>query len=172
MLLWVLARVLYTLNIKLPKLPKINVEKESAPTPEKKSTKTPYVTRESQTTSDSDLLKKLAQATWKKQAAVWAWSKVEWPSNSGSLFKDGFSSLFKQKVQEKIEEKQQKPRPQIHFSWDKPTFPVSLLTSNLSEAQQVDEKAIVEKAQALQNKLSEFWIYISIEWFDIWPSVV
>ena len=30
------------------------------------------------------------------------------------------------------------------------------LASNLSEAQQVDEKAIVEKAQALQNKLAEF----------------
>ena len=172
MLLGVVARVLYVLNVKLPRLPKINVEKETAPAPEKKSTKTPYVTRESQTTSDSDLLKKLAQATWKKQSAVWAWSKVEWPSNSGSLLKDGLSSLFKQKVQEKLEEKQQKPRPQIHFSWDKPTFPVSLLTSNLSEAQQVDEKTIVEKAQALQNKLSEFWIYISIEWFDIWPSVV
>ena len=171
MLLGVLARVLYVLNVKLPKLPKINVEREEAPK-QKQTKTTPYVTRESQTTSDSDLLKKLAQATWKKQSAVWTWSKVEWPSNSGSLLKDGFSSLFKQKVQEKIEEKQQKPRPQIHFSWDKPTFSTSLLTSNLSEAQQVDEKTIVEKAQALQNKLSEFWIYISIEWFDIWPSVV
>ncbi len=171
MLLGVLAWVLYVLNVKLPKLPKINVEREEAPK-QKQTKTTPYVTRESQTTSDSDLLKKLAQATWKKQPAVWTWSKVEWPSNSGSLLKDGFSSLFKQKVQEKIEEKQQKPRPQIHFSWDKPTFSTSLLTSNLSEAQQVDEKTIVEKAQALQNKLSEFWIYISIEWFDIWPSVV
>ena len=170
MLLGVVARVLYVLNVKLPKLPKINVEKESAPTPERKSTKAPYVTKESQTSSD--LLSKLEQATWKKQAKVWTGVKVDWTSNSGSLLKDGLGSLFKQKVQEKIEEKQPKPRPQIHFSWDKPTFPVSLLTSNLSEAQQVDEKTIVEKAQALQNKLSEFWIYISIEWFDIWPSVV
>ena len=63
MLLGVVARVLYVLNVKLPRLPKINVEKETAPAQEKKSTKTPYVTRESQTTSDSDLLKKLAQAT-------------------------------------------------------------------------------------------------------------
>jgi hypothetical protein len=65
--------------------------------------------------------------------------------------------LFKQKVQEKIEEAQQpKPRPQIRFSGDKPTFSTSLLNSNLSEAQEVDERAIVEKAQSLQNKLSEF----------------
>ena len=171
MLIWAIARVLYTLNIKLPKLPKINVEREAAPV-EKKTAKTPYVTRESQTTSDSDLFKKLEQATWKKSATVWTGSNV-WTSNSWSLLKDGFSTLFKQKVEQKIEEKkEQKSRPEIHFSWDKPTFPVSLLVSNLSEAQQVDEKTIVEKAQALQNKLSEFWIYISIEWFDIWPSVV
>jgi hypothetical protein len=65
--------------------------------------------------------------------------------------------LFKQKVEQKMQEKEQaKPRPQIHFSGDKPTFSTSLLASNLSEAQQVDEKAIVEKAQSLQNKLSEF----------------
>ena len=171
MLLWVLARVLYVLNIKIPKLPKINIEKENAPTPERKPTKTPYVTKESQTSSD--LLEKLDKATWKKVAQVWAWATVNWASNSGSLLKDGFSSLFKQKVEQKIQEKkEEKPRPQIHFSWDKPTFSTSLLASNLSEAQQIDEKSIVEKAQALQNKLSEFWIYISIEWFDIGPSVV
>jgi len=168
MLVGVVVWVLYVLNIKLPKLPKINVEHESAP--EKKSTKTPYVTKESQTSSD--LLSKLEQATGKKSATVWAWASVG-TSASGSLLKDGFSSLFKQKVEEKIAEKEQaRPRPQIHFAWDKPTFSTSLLASNLSEAQQVDEKAIVEKAQALQNKLSEFWINISIEWFDIGPSVV
>ena len=170
MLIGVLARVLYTLNVKLPKLPKINVEREPAPAPEKKQAKTPYVTKETQTTSD--LLKIAEQATWKKPATVWVGANVG-TSTSGSLLKDGFGSLFKQKVEQKIQEKEQaKPRPQIHFSGDKPTFPVSLLASNLSEAQQIDEKAIVEKAQALQNKLSEFWIYISIEWFDIWPSVV
>lgn len=172
MLLGTIARVFYTLNVKLPKLPKINVEREPAPAPEKKPAKAPYITRESQTSSDSDLLKKLEQATWKKPATVWAWANVG-TSASGSLLKDGFSSLFRQKVEQKIQEKEQvKPRPQIHFAWDKPTFPTSLLVSNLSEAQQVDEKAIVEKAQSLQNKLAEFWIYISIEWFDIWPSVV
>lgn len=169
MLLWVVAWVLYSLNVTLPKLPKINVERESAP--EKKSVKTPYVTRESQTSSDSDLLKKLEKATW-KTPTIWT-TQASSTSGSWSLLKDGFSSMFKEKIQKKIEEKEQaKPRPQIHFSWDKPTFSTSLLASNLSESQEIDEKAIVEKAQALQNKLSEFWIYISIEWFDIGPSVV
>ena len=68
MLIVVVARVLYTLNVKLPKLPKINVEREPAPAPEKKQAKTPYVTKESQTSSD--LLSKLEQATGKKQAQV------------------------------------------------------------------------------------------------------
>ena len=170
MLVWVVARVLYVLNVKLPKLPKINVEHESAPAPEKKQSKTPYVTKESQTSLD--LLNKLEQATGKKSATVWAGANVG-TSTSGSLLKDGFGAIFKQKVEQKIQEKEQaKPRPQIHFPWDKPTFSTSLLDSNLSEAQQVDEKAIIEKAQSLQNKLAEFWINISIEWFDIWPSVV
>ena len=40
---------------------KINIEKESAPAPERKSAKTPYVTKESQTSSD--LLEKLDKAT-------------------------------------------------------------------------------------------------------------
>jgi hypothetical protein len=56
------ARVLYVLNVKLPKLPKINVEREEAPK-QKQTKTTPYVTRESQTNSDLDLLKKLEQAT-------------------------------------------------------------------------------------------------------------
>ena len=68
MLIGVLAWVLYVLNVKLPKLPKINVEHEDAPAPERKSAKTPYVTKESQTSSD--LLNKLEQATGKKSAQV------------------------------------------------------------------------------------------------------
>ena len=171
MIILLVARILYSLNVSLPKLPKINVEHE--PAPERRSSKSSNSSHEVKPASDSDLFKKLEQATWKKTAAVWAWSKVEWTSSSGSLLKDGFSSLFKQKVEQRIQEKEQaKPRPQIHFSWDKPTFSTSLLASNLTEAQQIDEKSIIEKAQSLQNKLSEFWINISIEWFDIWPSVV
>ena len=61
MLIGVIVRVLYVLNVKLPKLPKINVEREEAPKP--KQVKAPHVTLESQTTSDSDLIKKLQQAT-------------------------------------------------------------------------------------------------------------
>ena len=162
MWLWIVVRVLYSLNVSLPKLPKINVEQDPTPIQEKKQSKTPYVTRETQVSSDTDLLKKLEQATWKKSSVVLTWSKTDWTLTSGSLLKDGFASLLKWKIEKKIEEKEQaKPRPQIHFSWDKPTFSTSLLASNLSESQQIDEKAIVEKAQALQTNFQNFE-YISI----------
>lgn len=169
----VVVWLLYSLNVTLPKLPKINVEHD--PVPEKKqsakSSNGPYVTQES-----SDLMNKVQKATW-KVAVTSKWGSMSqswwWSSNSWSLLKDWLASvLFKEKLKTEIEKKTEKPRPEIHFSWDKPTFSVSLLNSNLSEAQEIDEKAIVEKAMALQKKLNEFWVSISIEWFDIWPSVV
>lgn len=78
--------------------------------------------------------------------------------------------LIKKKVEEKVEKK--KPRPTIHFSGDKPTFSVELLESNESDATTIDEKFLMEKAKALQEKLMEFGVPITIEWFDIWPSIV
>jgi S-DNA-T family DNA segregation ATPase FtsK/SpoIIIE len=65
-----------------------------------------------------------------------------------------------------------KPRRQIHFSGDKPTFPYSLLESNLGQTQSIDQNFIVEKAKSLEKKLMEFGIPVSIEGFDIGPSVV
>ena len=78
--------------------------------------------------------------------------------------------LIKKKVEEKIEKK--KPRPIIHFSGDKPTFWVDLMESNAWEATTIDETFLMEKAKALQEKLMEFNVPITIEWFDIWPSIV
>ena len=63
MLLCVVARVLYSLNVSLPKLPKINVEQDPIPAQDKKQSKIPYVTRETKVSTDNDLLKKLEQAT-------------------------------------------------------------------------------------------------------------
>lgn len=78
--------------------------------------------------------------------------------------------LIKKKVEEKIEKR--KPKPVIHFSWDKPTFGVDLLESNEWVSTTIDENFLMEKAKALQEKLMEFGVPISIEWFDIWPSIV
>lgn len=60
-----LGWVLYTLNVRLPKLPKVNVEQYQKPLQKDRKVEIrpdkPFITRESQTTSD--LLKKVSQAT-------------------------------------------------------------------------------------------------------------
>jgi len=60
----VLIWLLYVLNVKLPSLPKINVERYEKPPPrvDQKSEAKPFITREAKVTSDSDLFKKVSQA--------------------------------------------------------------------------------------------------------------
>jgi hypothetical protein len=61
----VLVWLFYALNVKLPSLPKINVEHYEKP--EKKSDSStasrPFFTKETKVTSDSELLRKVSQAT-------------------------------------------------------------------------------------------------------------
>ena len=162
LLLGAIVYLLYVLNVRLPKLPKINIEQSEKPIKKEKKTDSkederPTITISRPDISTDDILEKVSQATGKV---------VQAPSSWGSLLKE----MFKTKVTQKIEEK--KPKPVISFSGDKPTFGYSALESNLGNQQTVDEDFLVEKAKALQTKLSEFWVPISIEGFDIWPSIV
>ena len=162
LLLGAIVYLLYVLNVRLPKLPKINIEQSEKPIKKEKKTdfkedERPTITISRPDISTDDILEKVSQATGKVVQATSSW---------GSLLKE----MFKTKVTQKIEEK--KPKPVISFSGDKPTFGYSALESNLGNQQTVDENFLVEKAKALQTKLSEFWVPISIEGFDIWPSIV
>lgn len=162
LLLGAIVYLLYVLNVRLPKLPKINIEQSEKPIKKEKKTDSkederPTITISRPDISTDDILEKVSQATGKVVQAT---------SNWGSLLKE----MFKTKVTQKIEEK--KPKPVISFSGDKPTFGYSALESNLGNQQTVDENFLVEKAKALQTKLSEFWVPIAIEGFDIWPSIV
>ena len=162
LLLGAIVYLLYVLNVRLPKLPKINIEQSEKPIKKEKKTDSkederPTITISRPDISTDDILEKVSQATGKVVQATSSW---------GSLLKE----MFKTKVTQKIEEK--KPKPMISFSGDKPTFGYSALESNLGNQQTVDENFLVEKAKALQTKLSEFWVPISIEGFDIWPSIV
>ena len=162
LLLGAIVYLLYILNVRLPKLPKINIEQSEKPINKEKKTDSkederPTITISRPDISTDDILEKVSQATGKVVQATSSW---------GSLLKE----MFKTKVTQKIEEK--KPKPVISFSGDKPTFGYSALESNLGNQQTVDENFLVEKAKALQTKLSEFWVPISIEGFDIWPSIV
>ena len=81
-------------------------------------------------------------------------------------------SLIKQKFEEKVTAKERKIKPMINFSWEKPTFNVSMIESSADQSVTIDEAFLMEKAKALQNKLMEFNVPIMIEWFDIGPSIV
>lgn len=162
------------MNIRLPKLPKIQVEKYERTQSAHRETKQPFSFIETKTTSsDEDLKKKISQATSKSVE-----TKSEW-----SLIKD----MLKKKLDEKLNEwwmygvanpvkreisEHKISRPTPNFSAEKPTFPVSILENTIWQAQSVDQNFIVEKAKSLEKKLLEFWIPVMVEWFDIWPSIV
>jgi hypothetical protein len=75
--------------------------------------------------------------------------------------------LIKDKLQRKIEEKEQtkerRIKPTINFSGEKPTFNHAILDSNADQTVTIDETFLMEKAKALQNKLMEFNVPIMIE---------
>ena len=156
--------LLYIFNVRLPKLPKINIETPEAPIKKEKKADSkeqerPTITITRPEISTEAIMEKVSQATGKI-------AKSSSGSGSGSLLKE----MFKAKVEQKIEEK--KPKPVIHYSGDKPTFGTSLLESTLGQEQTIDENFLVEKAKALQTKLGEFGVPIAIEGFDIGPSIV
>jgi DNA segregation ATPase FtsK/SpoIIIE, S-DNA-T family len=134
--------ILYTFNFSLPKITIQNYDKPTRL--EKKSS------RSSSSTNDDE--------------------EEEETNNTQEISRTFIKELIKKKVEEKIEKK--KPRPTIYFSWDKPTFSVDLMESNAWETTTIDEAFLMEKAKALQEKLMEFNVPITIEWFDIWPSIV
>jgi hypothetical protein len=166
----ILAWMLYALNVKLPSLPKIDVAHYNQP--EKKSASSsssvPSITKESKTTSDTELREKVIQATGTAFGRTEIGTKKIETEKGGSLLKD----LLKKKLATKLDSssspvEESKPRRQIHFSGDKPTFPYSLLESNFGQTQNIDQNFIVEKAKSLEKKLMEFGIPVSIEGFDI-----
>ena len=158
--------LLYVLNVRLPKLPRISIEQPEAPTKkdeksDAKETSRPTITISRPDISTDSILEKVSQATGKVMEKTKTASGASW-----SLFKD----MFRAKVEQKIEEK--KPKPVIQYSGDKPTFQYSALESNLGKESRIDEAFLVEKAKDLQIKLAEFWVPITIEGFDIGPSIV
>ena len=72
-------------------------------------------------------------------------------------------SLLKQKIVEKVTQKERKIKPMINFSGEKPTFNVAMIESSSDQTVTIDEAFLMEKAKALQNKLMEFNVPIMIE---------
>ena len=146
----VLIWILYTLNFSLPKL-NFNLHIDSKPTPKKEDGNKTKVERY------YDESPKHTHSTHEMGAPI-----------SASVIK----TMLKQKVQEKIAEKEEKIRPVVSFSKDKPTFDIALMETNVGQTATIDEAFLMEKARALQSKLMEFGVAIQIDGFDIGPSIV
>lgn len=84
-------------------------------------------------------------------------------------------SILKDKLANKIQQKEDEQtirQLHINFPKNKPTFSIDLLDKNMSPWPSLDEEVLMEKAQAIRNKLAEFDIDVTIEWFNIWPTVI
>lgn len=141
----ILIRILYTLNFSLPKL-NFNLHIDNKPAPKKEEIGKAKIERY------YDESPKQTHSTHEMGAPI-----------SASVIK----TMLKQKVQEKIAEKEEKIRPVVSFSKDKPTFDIALMQTNLGQTATIDEAFLMEKARALQSKLMEFGVAIQIDGFDI-----
>ncbi len=79
--------------------------------------------------------------------------------------------MIEEKVKTKISEKKYE-KIQIKFPEDKPTFDINLLEQPESTEIEIDTNYLVHKANSVQKKLEEFGIQVSIEWFNIGPTVL
>ena len=155
--------ILYSFNFSLPKL---NLKMETYKEP-KQNTKLEARSGREPTQTKSDI----------RWIISWNTSNIEKPTTNnawgtGSIFDFLWSgkNSWKSAVKTTTTPEPVK-RPTIRFSWDKPTFSTSLLKPGNSNTS-INEKFLVEKAKSLQDKLMEFNVPVTIEWFDLWPSVV
>ena len=161
LLILIVIWILFTFNITLPK---VKIDKPA----QEKTVHAPKITN-----------KPTTQTTWEiRWIIAWNNSHTEKTTvvtsntqNTGSIF-DFISNKTSTKAPTKITPTVEPARrPMIKFSWDKPTFSTSLLKPGNSNTS-INEKFLVEKAKSLQDKLLEFNVPVTIEWFDLWPSVV
>ncbi len=149
--------ILYTFNFSLPRI-NINIRQDQRPNKSNKTNRQ----------EDNDIAKRISKVGNKSQQDTEKYIEEYKPQTISKSF---VSTLLKKKVEDKIQDKDKKPRPVLNFSWEKPTFMLNILES-WDQKISIDESFLMEKAKSLQNKLLEFNVPIMIEWFDIWPSIV
>ncbi len=79
---------------------------------------------------------------------------------------------IKDKIKHKIKQKQHQ-KITINFPEEVPTFPLTLLEEWIWDyTSLINEDYLVKKARAVQKKLEEFWINVTIQGFNIGPTVI
>jgi len=157
--------ILYSLNFSLPKL-NIHLHQDDRPKDRqkadgRKSKAEEEDEEESKTqTIDHGFIRTLLKDKFKKEIT----QKIESKERDLRMSDD--------KKSQKMSDDKRKTKNAISYSSEKPTYSLSLLETNPGEAVTIDETFLMEKAKALQEKLLEFNVPISIEGFDIGPSIV
>jgi len=165
--------VLYTFNFSLPKI-NINIKQEKKQIRKIRPTKLIDKIK-AKTEQDKTISQKISQARQAHNDKIKIRTTELSPkenTNDSDIIKDILKQKVRQKVIQKTGKEQTKTfRQPVNFSSDIPTFSTTILESN-TQAKTINESFLMEKAKALQNKLLEFNVPVSIEWFDIWPSIV
>lgn len=147
LLILTIARILYSFNFSFPKISLLTEKKPKAEAKKNRSTR--YEEDDEEEEEEEEEKPNFAQPV------------------SRSLIKSLIKDKLERKIQEKETIKEKKSRPTINFSAEKPTFNYSILDTNADQSITIDETFLMEKAKALQEKLLEFNVPISIEGFDI-----
>lgn len=146
------------LNIRLPEQQTLETRRSSVVASKKSSVKTIEKEVISEDENQGNLLRDMLK--------IWtSWSEKK---SSDWLLKTALKSTMVKAVDDKLH---QKTMAHISFPKDKPTFDLSLLR-HATWAIDVDHELLVKKAQMIQSKLSEFGVPVTIDGFDIGPSII
>jgi len=98
----------------------------------------------------------------------------DWEHSNSSNSTPDLKVFVKSKVAEKlwIAPEPVQPKTAMTFWWDVPTYPLHLLKAPDPHPKQVDTTFIDAKADQIVKKLEEFGIKVSLQWYNIGPSVV
>jgi DNA segregation ATPase FtsK/SpoIIIE-like protein len=153
------------LNIRLPEQKQFESRRRTSITPsvQKKSISSP---KEYLSDTDTDDNARESQS-WNFLKDIFSKASSS-GSSENTVLKTAMKSTFTKALDDKLHEK---TMAHISFPKDKPTFPLNLLDKS-SSVIDVDHAALAHKAQMIQAKLSEFWVPVSIDGFDIGPSII
>lgn len=148
-------------NLRIPEQKKLELRERSSQKslkPQKSSSQFSYQDDPTDTWQEGNLLQDIFKL---------------WKSKNNSESSDGiFKTVMKSAITKSIDDKvHQKTMTHISFPKDKPTFSLWLLRHSTGAAD-VDHEVLVRKAQMIQSKLIEFGVPVTIDGFDIGPSII
>ena len=151
------------LNIRLPEQKKLELREKIITSSWQKKVKqvsdsNTYHDRQTDIIDEWSLLQKMLNFNRKdseKEANDW-------------ILKTAIKSTMLKAVDDKLH---QKTMAHISFPKDKPTFDLSVLRHQIW-SMDVDHELLVKKAQMIQSKLIEFGVPVTIDGFDIGPSII